>query len=135
MYTDTDETLLLKRVMPSQFWQSVTGSMKWDETVPVKSALRELREETGIHVQQSDIRDWNQTFEFEILPNFRHRYPPDATFNTEHMLSVKLPEPYAVTLSPTEHEEYKWQSIDLAIETVWSWTNRRALQMIRQEGR
>ena len=40
--------LLLKRIEPADFWQSVTGSLHPDEA-PVAAARRELVEETGLN--------------------------------------------------------------------------------------
>ena len=36
-----------------------------------------------------------------------------------------------VTLDPAEHSEWQWVPIDEAIEGVWSWTNREALESLR----
>ena len=47
VYTAVDEMLVLRRRQPPDFWQSVTGSLRWDETDPLDAARRELREETG----------------------------------------------------------------------------------------
>ena len=45
VYTAACEVLMLRRVEPSDFWQSVTGSLEWDES-PMGAACRELVEET-----------------------------------------------------------------------------------------
>ncbi len=41
-----DQVLLLERVRPAGFWQSVTGSLEAGETAS-QAAIRELGEETG----------------------------------------------------------------------------------------
>ena len=53
VYTAADEVLVLLRRQPPDFWQSVTGSLRWDETHPLDAARRELREETGL-----DAAEW-----------------------------------------------------------------------------
>ena len=42
VHTASLECLLLERVSPEGFWQSVTGTLRWDETPPM-AAARELR--------------------------------------------------------------------------------------------
>ena len=66
VHTPQRQTLLLKRTPPRSFWQSVTGSMNWSGETPVQTALRELREETGIKVGEDDIHDWQRKFRFLI---------------------------------------------------------------------
>jgi len=44
VHTPAAECLLLERVNPVGFWQSVTGTLHWDET-PAQTAVREVREE------------------------------------------------------------------------------------------
>src|SRR3989344_4273789 len=47
VYTRTGKVLLLKRADDPDFWQSVTGSLLWEETEPQQAAVRELREGSG----------------------------------------------------------------------------------------
>ena len=49
IYTAGGEFLLLERRKPPGFWQSVTGSLEWGETIDA-AASRELKEETGYDV-------------------------------------------------------------------------------------
>ena len=42
VYTRTGKVLLLKRADDPDFWQSVTGSLLWEETEPRQAAAREL---------------------------------------------------------------------------------------------
>ena len=53
VHTD-DQVLLMERCSPEGFWQSVTGSLREDES-PLDCAERELAEETGFAA--GDLRD------------------------------------------------------------------------------
>jgi len=58
VYTVTDEVLALRRRQPPDFWQSVTGSLRWDETDPLDAARRELFEETRVLHKEMNGRRW-----------------------------------------------------------------------------
>ena len=47
VYTTTGYVLVLRRIKPENFWQSVTGSLEWGEQA-FDAAVRELKEETGL---------------------------------------------------------------------------------------
>jgi dATP pyrophosphohydrolase len=127
VYTRTGKVLLLKRADHPDFWQSITGSMEWGDERPAETAARELREETGIEVPPAALTDWRIRQRYEVLPEFRYRYAPGVTENTEHFFSLELPGEQAIRLSPGEHREYLWLPFDAAIAKVFSWTNRDAL--------
>jgi dihydroneopterin triphosphate diphosphatase len=130
IHTAALECLLLERVEPAGFWQSVTGTLDWDET-PAAAAAREVREETGL--DPARLRDASVTRRFPILPAWRARYAPDVTENTEHLWYLELPEREPVTLDPAEHRAYRWLPLDFAIEAATSWTNREGLERLAQE--
>jgi len=123
VYTTTGEVLMLRRVEPPDFWQSVTGSLRWGET-PAAAARRELREETGIDREPLDCWTSNR---FLILPAWRRRYAPDVTTNLEHVFRVEFPVRPAVILNPREHNSYRWLPCEGAAVLAASWTNREAL--------
>lgn len=125
VFTRDGEVLLLKRCDHPDFWQSVTGSLRWTEA-PRDAARRELREETGLECGDS-ITDRARTFTFEILEMWRHRYAPGTIHNREHVFSLELEVPVPVTLAPREHSTYEWLPRRGAADKVWSWTNRRAI--------
>ena len=128
IYTASGEFLLLERVRPPGFWQSVTGSLEWGETAD-GAARRELVEETGI--TQGFLRNlqWNQVY--EIMPAFGKVYAPGVTTNLEHAFALKLMERVAVSLSAKEHVQFRWASAADALATVSSGTNRKVIQQLR----
>jgi dATP pyrophosphohydrolase len=126
VYTAADEVLVLLRRQPPDFWQSVTGSLRWDETDPLDAARRELREETGLG-DAVEVVDCGATNRFPILPPWRHRYAPAVVENIEHVFRVCLPERWSITLNPAEHGEYQWLPRAAAAAKVASWTNRDAI--------
>src|SRR5512134_210694 len=128
VHTPTFDCLLLERVEPRGFWQSVTGTLRWEET-PAECAARELDEETGLPAV--GLRDGHVQQSFPILPAWRSRYAPEVESNLEHLWYLEVPEVRAVRLEPSEHVAYLWLPVDAAIEKVASWTNREALQRLK----
>jgi dATP pyrophosphohydrolase len=133
VYTRAGKVLMLRRADHPEFWQSITGSMEWQDAAPLAAAVRELCEETGIEVSPQALRDWRITRQFEIFPQWRHRYAPGVRYNTEHCFSLELPDESDINVSPTEHSEYAWVTFAEAVERVFSWTNRDALRALMAE--
>lgn len=129
IHTPDLQVLLLERADHPGYWQSVTGSCDPGET-PLQTAIREVREETGLEAEQYILTDWHQTYEFEIFAEWRHRYGPGVTHNTEHVFGLQLPEALSVTLEPREHLAFKWLPRDEAAEAVFSWTNAAAIRQL-----
>jgi len=126
VYTQADEVLLLRRRQPPDFWQSVTGSMDWDETEPGQTARRELHEETGLSAD-IPIIDCGAVNRFPILPAWRSRYPPEVSENIEYVFRAPLPGRVAIRLNPDEHSEYVWLPRLDAAARATSYTNRDAI--------
>ena len=124
VFTGARDVLLLKRSDHPDFWQSVTGSLKWGETAP-EAARRELWEETGLTC--GGIVDRDREFSFEILDMWRYRYAPGVTRNLEHVFSLELEERPSIRINPREHLVFTWRPRAAAAGQVWSWTNRRAI--------
>ncbi len=126
VYTAMDEVLVLLRCRPPDFWQSVTGSLCWEETDPLDAARRELREETGLD-DEVDIVSCGVINRFPILPPWRHRYAPDVVENVEHVFRVCLPDRRSIVINPAEHSEYQWLPRAAAAAQVVSYTNQDAI--------
>lgn len=127
IYTAAGEFLLLERVRPPGFWQSVTGSLEWGEMAD-EAARREVVEETGITAGLLRNLQWTQVY--EILPVFGKKYAPGVVRNLEHAFALKLLDRVPVTLS-AEHVQFHWANADEAVETASSSTNRAVIQQLR----
>jgi dATP pyrophosphohydrolase len=129
IYTSALDVLLLERADRPGFWQSVTGSQDAGETLR-ETAIREVREETGIEAARYELVDWNLQNVYEIYPVWRHRYAPDVTHNTEHVFGLKVPQPLPIRVAPREHLASAWIPWREAAERVFSWSNRKAILML-----
>jgi dATP pyrophosphohydrolase len=129
VFTPDLRILLLERADKPGFWQSVTGSQEAGETLEA-TAIRELREETGLEASDYRLRDWHMSNRFEIFKHWRGRYEPGVTHNTEHVFGLQVPHVVPVSVSPREHLGYEWVDRDHAIDKVFSWTNAAALRAL-----
>ena len=131
IHTPALDVLLLERARHPGFWQSVTGSQEGDEPLP-ETARREVREETGIEAGIGELTDWRMTNRYEIFAEWRDRYAPGVTENTEHVFSLCLPEPRVVTIAAGEHLAWRWLPWQEAAAACFSWTNRDAILALPQ---
>jgi dATP pyrophosphohydrolase len=132
VHTAGREVLLLERTGRPGYWQSVTGSLDHAGEPPAEAARRELREETGIEARPADLRRWNLAYTFEIFAQWRHRFQPGTTHNTEHVFSLELPGPAPVALAPGEHVASLWLPWREAAGKCFSWSNRDAIGIVSQ---
>lgn len=129
------QVLLIKRADSADFWQSVTGSKdavteSWRDT-----AVREVREETGIDcagdpASLHQLRDWKLENVYAIYPRWLHRYAPGVTHNTEHLFGLCVPSSTAVRLNPAEHSDWCWLPWREAADTCYSPSNAEAILML-----
>ena len=126
IYTAARQALLLERADHPGYWQSVTGSCEAGETL-VETALREVREETGLDADLYALSDWQSKNVYEIYPQWQYRYPPGITHNTEHVFGLQLPHAVEIQLAPREHLNYQWLAWQDAAAKVFSPSNRAAI--------
>ena len=129
IHTDDGRVLLMRRAKPFDFWQSVTGCLEDGET-HFDAAPRELFEETGL-TDEGELLFSGVDRYYKIDPRWIQRFPPGTVENHEYEWRYRVPKPVDVTLSDAEHSEFVWVPIDDAIEMVWSWTNREALEALK----
>lgn len=131
VHTAALEVLLMERAANPGFWQSVTGSREPDDPDLEATARRELLEETGLSV--GALSDWRLVNRYEIWPQWRARYAPDVTHNTEHVFGFQVPGTTVATLDPGEHTAQLWLPWRQAMDKVFSPTNRDAIGQLAQQ--
>ncbi|MAT65704.1 MAG: dihydroneopterin triphosphate diphosphatase [Gammaproteobacteria bacterium] len=128
VHTAVGEVLLLERLEPPGFWQSVTGSLEWGESAAA-AALRELREETGL-APGAALCDCRLQSRFPILPPWRERYAPEVSENREYVFAVCYATPPPIRLNPAEHRAWCWLPAAEAAVRAGSVTNRDAIRRL-----
>lgn len=126
IHTSRLDILLLERASHPGYWQSVTGSREDGEQLR-ETALREVREETGIVAGAERLLDWHKAVTFEIFEEWRHRYAPGVLHNVEHVYSLEVDRDTPIRLAPSEHLAYCWLDFRSAAAKVFSWSNRDAI--------
>jgi dATP pyrophosphohydrolase len=129
IHTPDMQVLLLERADHPGYWQSVTGSQNQGETLE-ETAIREVAEETGLDAKQYLLTNCGIQNEYEIYEEWRWRYPPDVTHNTEHVFGLLVPEPVSVTVAPREHLNFAWVPWKDAVGKVFSPSNAEAILML-----
>ena len=130
IYKPNRDVLLIERADRNNFWQSVTGSLDALNEDLALVATREVFEETGIAVDQlpeGALRNMRHQIEYEIYPNWRFRYAPGVTRNTEHWFALQVPDNTTIKLSPREHVAYEWLPFAEAAQKCFSPSNGEAI--------
>ncbi len=136
IHTPDLQTLLIERAdeqgRASGVWQSVTGSLDFEEETWAQCAAREVREETGLDVYASAhvLTDWRLENTYDIWPHYLHRYAPGITRNTERVLGLCIPKPQRVQLAPREHVNQIWLPCEQAALKVRSASNEAAIRRL-----
>ncbi|MCW5599387.1 MAG: dihydroneopterin triphosphate diphosphatase [Nitrosomonas sp.] len=129
IYTADLQVLLLERADHPGYWQSVTGSQDEGETL-FDTAIREVKEETGLDAENFELIDWHIQNRYEIFQEWRWRYPPGVTHNTEHVFGLKVPGDIPITIAAREHLSSIWLPWQEAAEKVFSWSNAQAIRRL-----
>ncbi|HEV7856593.1 MAG TPA: dihydroneopterin triphosphate diphosphatase [Herminiimonas sp.] len=145
IHTSAMDVLLIERADKQGFWQSVTGSKDSADELLLETAIRELREETGIIVAGApasegaiaeknlplvsleNLQDWQLSNVYEIYPVWRHRYAPGVTSNTEHVFGLLVPPNIPIVLAPREHVNFVWLPYREAADRCFSASNAEAI--------
>ena len=132
IHTQDLRVLLLERAPWPGYWQSVTGSLEHEDEPLLETAVREVREETGIEATRHRLADWAIENRYEIYREWRWKYAPGVTHNVEHVFGLTMPAPLDVVLAPAEHSRCVWLPWQAAAEKCFSWSNRDAILMLPQ---
>jgi dATP pyrophosphohydrolase len=130
IHTRALEVLLLERAPWPGYWQSVTGSVAREDEPLAETAVREVREETGIDAARYALADWGIDNRYEIYRQWRSRYAPGVTHNVERVFGLTLPAPVEPVLAPAEHSRHLWLPWREAADKCFSWSNRDAILML-----
>ncbi|MDH5393338.1 MAG: dihydroneopterin triphosphate diphosphatase [Gammaproteobacteria bacterium] len=125
--TGDQRVLLMQRLQPEGFWQSVTGSLEENETAQ-ETAQRELFEETGL--SDVDVIDSGIQNIYPIHAGWRHRYDEKIQYNKETVFIARLSAECEIQFSADEHREYRWLEKQQAVELCSSVSNARAIEML-----
>jgi dihydroneopterin triphosphate diphosphatase len=129
IHTPRLEVLLIERTDAPGFWQSVTGSKDHEDEPFDLTAVREVAEETGLGAGADGhvLTDWGLENVYEIYPQWRYRYAPGVSLNTEHVFGLCVPEVCTVALNPREHQAQVWLPWLEAADRCYSFSNAEAI--------
>lgn len=128
---NSGRVLMLQRKDDPDFWQSITGTIETGEQ-PKQAAIREVKEEIGVDIlaQNLPLFDCHHKVNFEIFPQFRHKYAPHITHCEEHWFLLPLKEEIKPIL--TEHLDYRWLPASQAKALTKSWNNRAIIEKYQE---
>ena len=89
----------LERTSQGNTWGIPGGKMNKGET-PVQTAVREVREETGIVLQQDAVKPFKTVY---ITNEVRNKVS-----YVYHMFRAAYSGPLPITIDPTEHKGFTW---------------------------
>ncbi|MFI4926318.1 MAG: dihydroneopterin triphosphate diphosphatase [Burkholderiales bacterium] len=130
IHTPALDVLLINRADTPGTWQSVTGSKDTEDETFEQTAIREVREETGIAAAIGKLADWNIENVYTIYAHYLHRYAPGVARNREHVFGLCVPAGTPVTLNPREHTAYRWLPWREAADQCFSPSNAEAILML-----
>jgi 8-oxo-dGTP pyrophosphatase MutT (NUDIX family) len=123
--------LLLQRVAMPQlalpaFWQGVTGALESAESFE-EAAVREVREETSISIEQVFSAGFTQFF--PIRAEWRSSYGQGPVRVEERVFYAFVPTGTSPLLS-AEHQAFKWCSAEEAMALLEFGQNRQCLSAV-----
>jgi len=132
IHTTALDVLLLERADRPGFWQSVTGSIDRLDEPLAEAAGREVLEETAIDSTADGVlADWKHAIEYDIYPDWRHRYAEGIVRNVEHWFGLTLPADFPgrerVRVAAREHLQYAWFPFREAAQRCFSPSNAAAI--------
>ena len=134
IHTPALEVLMMRRadVEADAHWQCVTGSKDFAGESFRETAIREVREETGIDALAPGcwLQDWGLENCYDIWPQWRHRYAPGVVRNREHVFGLEVPAGTPVRLNPREHTESCWLPWLEAADWCFSASNAEACLLL-----
>lgn len=95
------------------FFQPITGGIEKGEN-PIEACIREIREETGIEIEESELQRLPETFLAKINDNL-------AIEKT--IFTTRLPES-DITINPAEHTGYQWAQTQ-EVESLLYWQSNK----------
>jgi dATP pyrophosphohydrolase len=111
----------------------VTGSIEHESESLRETAVREVREETGIDATLYGLANWQLQNRFEIFKKRRSRFAPGITHNLEHVFGLTVPGRLDITLAPAEHTGFQWLPWREAAAKCLSWSNRDAILLLPEK--
>lgn len=123
--------LLFQRVaMPAlalpDFWQGITGALEQGESFE-EAAVRKVREESGISVEQVFSAGFTQYF--PIRPEWRATYGEGVTQVEERVFYAFIPSETQPKLS-AEHQAFRWCLPEEAVSLLEFGHNRQCLSAV-----
>ncbi len=132
IHTPALEVLLIRRTGDADHWQSVTGSKDGLDEPFEDTAVREVREETGIDARAPGcvLVDWALENVYDIWPEWLYRYAPGVVRNRERLFSLQVPAGHPIELNPREHVQWRWLPWRQAALACFSPSNAEACLML-----
>lgn len=113
--------VMLRQPEQGLWWSSVTGMLESGESLEA-AAHRELKEEAGL---SGTLTPMNLVHTFWVDPAILHLPEGEPRFNTETCFHMEVPADAQVRLSPEEHSEYRWCSLEEA-HALMRWEGSKA---------